>query len=215
MSTQTIYATWLLRCSRTPYAIPLTYVRLHKSRISWAHFFSIEIILVNLIRHHHHPQQKHRPDDVKRKHSFPIVTYPLRLQRRQCRLPVRQSPARPVEVAVAVDGARGAVELDGGFDEAGEEEDEEDEGAEDDDGGKELPLLDQDEDDEEEEEAEGAGGYTVGEYPEHGGREFHVSLCSDCSGFGEREEVVQVWLGWVGGGNVTRGLRDERRPAGA
>lgn len=126
---------------------------------------SIKIILINLPRHHHHPQQKDRPDDVKRKHRLPILADALRLQPRQRRLPVRQALARPVEVAVAVDGARGPVELDGGFDEPGEEEDEEDEGAEDDDAGEELALLDEDEDHEEEEEAEGAGCYAVGEYP--------------------------------------------------
>lgn len=131
--------------------------------------FSIEIILIDLIRHDHHPKQKHRPDDIKRKRRLPILTDALRLQPGQRRLPVRQPRARPVEVAVAVDGARGAVELDAGFDEAGEEEDEEDEGAEDDDAGEELAPLDQDEDDEEEEEAEGAGCYAVGENPNTGG----------------------------------------------
>ncbi len=127
--------------------------------------FSIEIILIDLPRHHHHPQQKHRPDNIKRKRRFPVLADAPRRHPRQGRFPVREAVARPVEVAVAVYGAGGAVELDGGFDEAGEEEDEEDEGAEDNDAGEELPLLDQDEDDEEEEEAEGAGCYAVGEYP--------------------------------------------------
>lgn len=127
---------------------------------------SIEIILIDLPRHHHHPQQKHRPDDVERKRRLPVITYALGLLVRQGRLAVRQARARAVEVAVAIDGALGAVELDGGLDEAGQEEDEEDEGAEDDDAGEELPLLDEDEDDEEEEEAERAGCYAVGEYPD-------------------------------------------------
>lgn len=73
--------------------------------------------------------------------------------------------ARCVGVAVAVHTALGAVELNGGFDQAGEPEDEEDEGAEDDDAGEELALGDEDEDDEEEEEGEDAGGDHVGEYP--------------------------------------------------
>lgn len=103
---------------------------------------SIEIILINLPRHDHHPQQKHRPHNVERKRRLPILTDALRLQPRQRRLPVRYAGARLVEVAVAVYGARGAVELDAGFDEAGEEEDEEDEGAEDDDAGEELAPLD-------------------------------------------------------------------------
>ena len=131
--------------------------------------FSLKIVLIDLIRHHHHPQQEHRPHDVERKRRLPVLTDPLRLQPRQRRLPVRQARARPVEVAVAVDGALGPVELDGRLDQAGEEEHEEDEGAEDDDAGEQLPLLDQDEDDEQEEQAEGAGGYAVGEYPETGG----------------------------------------------
>ena len=130
---------------------------------------SVKIILIDLISHDHHPQQEHGPDDIKRKRRLPILTDALRLQPGQRRLPVRQPRARPVQVAVAVDGARGAVELDAGFNEAGEEEDEEDEGAEDDDAGEELALLDQDEDHEEEEEAEGAGCYAIGEYPNRGG----------------------------------------------
>ena len=73
--------------------------------------------------------------------------------------------AGAVQVAETVDGAGGAVELDGCFDQAGQEEDEEDEGAEDDDAGEELALLDQGEDYEEEEEGEGAGCDAVGEYP--------------------------------------------------
>ena len=129
-------------------------------------FRSIKIILINLVRHHHHPQQEDRPDDIKRKRGLPVIADALRLQPRERRLPVGQARARAVEVAVAVDGARGSVELDGGLDEAGQEEDEEDEGAEDNDAGEELPLLDQDEDDEEEEEAERARCEAVGEYPE-------------------------------------------------
>lgn len=103
---------------------------------------SIKIVLVDLIRHDHHPEQKHRPDDVERKHRLPVLADALRLQPGERRLPVGDAAAGPVEVAVRVDGTRGAVELDGGFDEAGQEEDEEDEGAQDDDAGEELALLD-------------------------------------------------------------------------
>ena len=158
----------MYNCSYRSYHISIS--------ISHSHF-SIEIVLINLIRHDHHPQQKHRPDDIKRKRGLPVLADPLRLQPRERRLPVRQARARLVEVAVAVDGAGGAVELDGGFDEAGEEEDEEDEGAEDDDAGEQLALLDQDEDYQQEEQAQGAGCYAVGEYPRR--EERRVSQDSD------------------------------------
>ena len=105
---------------------------------------SFKIISINLITHHHHPQQKHTPHNIKRKHGFPITTDPLRLQIRQRRLPLPARIARAgcVDVAVGIYGTGGAVELDGGFDEAGEEEDEEDEGAEHYDAGEELALGD-------------------------------------------------------------------------
>ena len=142
-----------------------TLARKHRLYQSHGIPLSIKIVLIDLPRHDHHPQQKHRPDNIKRKRRFPVLADAPRRHPRQRRFPVREAVARPVEVAVAVYGAGGAVELDGGFDEAGEEEDEEDERAEDDDAGEELALLDQDEDDEEEEEAEGAGCYAVGKYP--------------------------------------------------
>ena len=107
-----------------------------------SHPESIKIILIDLIRHNHHPQQKHRPHNIKRKHGLPVLTYPPRLHPRQRRLPVCEPEVRLVQIAVAVDGACGAVELDGGLDEAGEEEDEEDEGAQDYYSGEELTLLD-------------------------------------------------------------------------
>ena len=101
-----------------------------------------EIIPVNLITHHHHPQQKHAPDNIKRKRRLPIIAQPLRLQPRQRRLPVHQPAAVPVEVAVEIHTTRRAVELDTGFYKPGEEEYEEDEGAEEDDAGEELALRD-------------------------------------------------------------------------
>ena len=112
------------------------------SRIPHSQPFSIKIVLINLIRHNHHPQQKHRPDNIKRKRSLPILTDPLRLQPRQRRFPIRQPRTRLVQIAIAVYGPGGPVELDGRFDEAGQEEHEEDEGAEDYDAGEELALLD-------------------------------------------------------------------------
>lgn len=140
LSMQTICITWLLEPSRTPHAM---YACSYRSYLlPLFPFLSLEIILVDLICHHHHPQQKHRPNNIECKRRLPILTYPLRLQPRQRRLPVRQARTRPVEIAVAVYGARGPVELDGGFDQAGEEEHEEDEGAEDDDAREQLPLLD-------------------------------------------------------------------------
>ena len=125
----------------------------------------LKIIPINLIRHNHHPQQKNTPNNIKRKHRFPIITYPLRLQIRQRRLPLPAciSCAGGVDIAVAVYGSGGAVELDGCFDEAGEEEDEEDKRAEHYYAGEELALGDEAEDYEDEEDAEGAGGYGVGE----------------------------------------------------
>ena len=105
---------------------------------------SLKIIPINLIAHNHHPQQKHTPNNIKRKHRFPITTDALRLQIRQRRLPlpVRVPGAGGIDVAVGVYGAGGAVKLDGCFDEAGEDEDEEDEGAEHYDAGEELALGD-------------------------------------------------------------------------
>ena len=114
----------------------------------------IIFILINLPRHHHHPQQKHRAHQIQRERRLPIIADPLRLQIRQRRLslPVHVSAARFVEVAVEIHAARGAVELDGGFDQPGQEEDEEDEGAEHDEPWEQLAVLDQDEEEEEEEE---------------------------------------------------------------
>lgn len=145
-----ISRTWYIHADYMHNVAPRTqqnsarYVCLFISLISLSLFpsLSLEIILVDLIRHHHHPQQKHRPNDIKCERRLPILTYPLRLQPRQRRLPVRQARNRPVEIAVAVYGARGPVELDGGFDQAGEEEHEKDEGAEDDDAREQLPSLD-------------------------------------------------------------------------
>ena len=108
--------------NQTPYAMLCTTIHIsHLPHLDFPIFspISIKIVLIDLIRHDHHPEQKHRPDDIKRKRGLPILTDPLRLQPRQRRLPVRQARTRLVEVAVAVDGAGGAVELDGGFDEAG------------------------------------------------------------------------------------------------
>lgn len=107
---------------KTPHAMYALFAHTaHKTPISHSPPppLSLKIILTDLIRHNHHPEQKHRPNNIKRKHSLPVLTNPLRLQPRQRRLPVCEARAGPVEVAVAVYGARGAVELDGGFDEAG------------------------------------------------------------------------------------------------
>lgn len=90
---------------------------------------SIKIVLIDLIRHDHHPEQKHRPDDIEREHRLPVLADALRLQPGERRLAVGEAAAGPVEVAVVIHGTGGPVELDGGFDEAGQEEDEEDEGA--------------------------------------------------------------------------------------
>ena len=151
---------------------------------------SIEVVLIHLPGHYHHPEQEHGPDDVEGEGGFPVLTDALRLEVGEGGLAVGEAGARAVDVAVAVDGAGGAEELDGGFDEAGQEEDEEDEGAEDDDGGEELSLLDQAEDYGQEDEAEGARRDAVGEYPVGG-----------WSG--------QLWGGsWGGGEGRTMALRD-------
>lgn len=125
---------------------------------------SLEIIPVDLIRHHHHPQQEHGAHDLEREGRPPVGAEPLVGQPRGRLLAVDD-----VDVwsgaAVAVDGAGGPVELDGGFDEPREEEDEEDEGAEDDDAGEELLLGDEAEEEDDEEDAEGGGGDHVGEDP--------------------------------------------------
>ena len=66
-----------------PAGTPPCHVRLLASlAYSAQHSLSFKIVLINLIRHDHHPQQKHRPDDIKRKRSLPVLTYPLRLQPR-------------------------------------------------------------------------------------------------------------------------------------
>ena len=124
---------------------------------------SLEIIPIDLPRHDHHPEQKHRSHDQQREHGLPIITYALRLQPRQRGR--ARAVTRCVRVAVAVHTALGAVQLYRGLDQAGEPKDEEDEGAEDDDAGEELALGDEDKDDEKEEEGEDAGGDHVGEYP--------------------------------------------------
>jgi len=86
-----------------------------------SHRSSIKIIPINLPTQYHHPQQKHTPHDPKTKRRLPIITDPQRLQPGQgsLALALRVAGALAVEVAVAAYGARGAVELDGGFDEAG------------------------------------------------------------------------------------------------
>lgn len=105
--------------ARTPPAMLCTIVPIAHYRTSPIPTFLIKIVLVHLIRHDHHPEQKHRPNDIKRKRGLPILTDPLRLQPRQRGLPVRQTLTRPVEIAVAVYGAGGAVKLDGCLDEPG------------------------------------------------------------------------------------------------
>lgn len=126
---------------------------------------SFKIIIVNLIGHHHHPQQKHAPDQIHGERGLPIITNPLRRHIRERGLPVLQAAGGAVHVAVHVDAALGPVELDRGLDQAGQEEDEEDEGAEHDNPGEELPLLDETQDYEEEDEADAPGGDAVGEEP--------------------------------------------------
>lgn len=115
---------------------------------------SLKIIPVDLIRHNHHPQQEYRAHNLKRKRGPPIRAEPLVRQPRGRLLAVNHLDVWS-GAAVAVDGARGTVELDGGFDEPREEEDEEDEGAEDDDAGEELLLGDEAEEEDDEEDAEG------------------------------------------------------------
>ena len=127
---------------------------------------SIEIIPIDLPRHHHHPQQKHRSHDQQRERRLPIVAYALRFQPRQRRR--ARAVARSVGVTVAVHTALRPVQLYGSLNQARKPKHEEDKGAEHDDAGEELALGDEHEDDEEEEEGEDAGSDHVGEYPVFG-----------------------------------------------
>lgn len=73
--------------------------------------------------------------------------------------------AKDVRVALALDVALRAEELDRGLDEAGDVEDEEDEGADDDEAGQHAALVDEQEHEDDEDDGEGADGDAVGHDP--------------------------------------------------
>lgn len=81
-----------------------------------------------MIRHNHHPKQKHRSYNLKSKRRPPLLTNAIILQpsQRFLALPGRRAD----HGAKGADGIQGPVEKDGSLDKAGEPEDEEDEGAE-------------------------------------------------------------------------------------
>lgn len=96
----------------------MIYIKSNCPNPSKTHYLSVKIIPVDLIRHHHHPQQKDGPHNLKGERRPEIradaqIGQPHRRLQTVNRLGVGSAPA------IAVDGARGAVELDGGFDEAG------------------------------------------------------------------------------------------------
>lgn len=124
---------------------------------------SIVLVPVDLIRHHHHPEQKHRAHDLERERGLPRLADAVGLQPGQGRFALAR--AGPDQVAVAADALLGAVEQDRRLDQAGEPEHEEDEGAQYDDPWQEQALRNQDDHGEEEDEREGRRGDFVREDP--------------------------------------------------
>lgn len=106
---------------------------------------SIPFILSNPPRQNHHPQQKHRANDLHRKRRSPILTQTVILQPDQSGF--AGAYTGNVAVAVGVNAASGPVQHDGKLDQAGEPEDEADEGTDDDNGGREVLLLGDEPDD--------------------------------------------------------------------
>ncbi|KAL8798207.1 MAG: hypothetical protein Q9200_007808, partial [Gallowayella weberi] len=93
--------------------------------------------------------QKNRPDNLEREGGAEIGA-DAQIRQPDGRFHAVDDANVGSTAAVGVYGAGGPVELDGGFDEAGEPEDEEDEGAEDDYAGEELALGDEAEEDDDE-----------------------------------------------------------------
>jgi hypothetical protein len=84
--------------------------------------FSLILIRINLTRHDHHPHQKHRPNNPKRKLGLPVLAYILLLQPRQrIRIRALVPAVEHVRVALVVD-VRAREKLDRGPDDAGDEE---------------------------------------------------------------------------------------------
>ena len=119
---------------------------------------------------HHHPNQKHGPNNPKRENRQPTLARCILLQPGQridggaLELQVVSMP-EDVEVAVAVDISRGPEELDGGLDDAGDVEDEEDEGADHHHAREEAALVDEAEHDEDEDDGQAADCDAVGHDP--------------------------------------------------
>ena len=102
---------------------------------------SIKIIPLDLPRHNHHPEEQDGADEQEGKAGFPALADIVLLEPGEGVDGLAgEDLAGDVADAVVVDGALGAPEDDGGFDEAGEPEDEEDEGADYHDPWEESPL---------------------------------------------------------------------------
>ena len=118
---------------------------------------SIKIVVINLPSHNHQPQKEDHSRDLQPKCRPPATTYIVLRQPREC---VDTDARKLLQIlAIAVDVATGAVELDGGFDQAGEPEDEEDKGPQYDGARYQVTLGGETQDDEEEEKGESADYY--------------------------------------------------------
>lgn len=121
------------------------------------------LIPIDLIRHHHHPEQKYCSHNFKRKRSLPRLADTVRLQPGQCSFALTRAGAD--QVAVAADTLLRTVEQNRRLDQTGEPQHEQDEGAQHHDPRQEQALRNQDDHGEEEDEGKGRDGNLVGEYP--------------------------------------------------
>lgn len=102
---------------------------------------SIILIPINLIRHNHHPEQKHGAHDLEREGGFPRLADTVGLEPGQGILALAGAGAD--EVAVAADAVPGAVQLDRGLDEARQPQHEQDRRPQHHDPRQQQPLRDQ------------------------------------------------------------------------
>lgn len=132
------------------------------------------LILIHLITHNHHPEQKHYANKLKCPRRLPALTNIVLLQPRQRleTLSLRLSVLH-IQIAVPIHISSRTPEFHAGADYSDHPEDEEDEGAEDYYAGEELFLLDEDYEDDDKDYAEGAGDDVVCEVP--------VAMLARCS----------------------------------
>jgi hypothetical protein len=130
-----------------------------------ANISSVILIRINLTRHNHHPHQKHRANNPKRKLGLPILAYIPLLQPRQ-RIAIRPliRTVEHIRVALVID-VRAGEQLDRGPDYAGDEEYQQDEGEQHHGAREQAALRDEDDFDDDEEDGQGADCDAVGHDP--------------------------------------------------